>query len=270
MTDPEPYPDNPVLAQVRRGDHVESQHRGCWALVDPAGRVLDGAGAHGRPFFARSTLKSLQALPLIETGAADRFEFSEDELALTLASHSGEPCHTRRVDSALRRLSLGVGALRCGPQRPMDSAARDALVREGLEPTALHNNCSGKHAGFLALALYLGVDPERYLEPDCASQRLARQAIASMAGLDEADLVPAVDGCSAPTYRMPLTALATAIARVANPDGLSTQRAAACRRMTAAVGAWPELVAGTRKRLCTDLARATGRTRIRIRRQRLR
>jgi L-asparaginase II len=162
------------------------------------------------------------------------------------------------VARTLARLGLAPDALQCGPQEPMDRPTRDALIRGGERPSALHNNCSGKHAGFLALALELGVDPRAYLDPACAAQALVRRAVAAMAGVGEETLLPAIDGCSAPTYRLPLAALATAIARVASPEGLDERRAAACRRLTGAVAAWPELVAGTRRRLCTDLVRASG------------
>ena len=252
------YPENPVLARIWRGGHVESQHRGAWVVVDTRGKVLEGAGDVRAAYFARSTLKSLQALPLLESGAADRFGFGDDEIALVLASHSGEPCHTERVARLLARLGLTPAALQCGPQEPMDRAAREALIQAGARPTALHNNCSGKHAGFLALALALGTDPAAYLDPAGAPQVLVRQAVAAMAGVAEEALVPAVDGCSAPTYRMPLASLATAIARIASPAGLAEPRAAACRRMAAAVAAHPELLAGSKKRLCTDLVRASG------------
>ncbi len=252
------WPENPVLARIWRDRHVESQHRGAWVLVDPAGGVVDGAGDASHPVFARSSIKSLQALPLLESGAADRFGYGEDELALALASHNGEPCHTERVARILARLGLQTSHLQCGPQPPGDSEAREALVRSGAAPSALHNNCSGKHAGFLALALHLSVDPARYLDPESASQELVRTAVGEMAGTEPGELTSAVDGCSAPTFRLPLVRLATAITRVANPEGLAASRRAACERMTRAVAAWPELIAGTRKRLCTDLARASG------------
>jgi len=251
-------PVNPVLTRVWRGAHVESQHRGAWVLVDSAGHVLDGAGEAEQPVFARSSIKSLQALPLCETGAAERFGYSDDELALALASHDGEPIHTERVERLLHRLGLGLEHLQCGPQAPGSAAARDALRKAGAEPTALHNNCSGKHTGFLALSKHLGVDPAQYLDPDSPTQRLVRQAVEELSGASGTQIATAVDGCSAPTFRLPLARLATAIARVANPQGLGRERRAACERMQRSVAAYPELIAGTRKRLCTDLARASG------------
>jgi len=251
------WPENPVLTRVWRGSYVESQHRGAWVLVDSSGTVLDGAGAVGAPVFARSSIKSLQALPLIETGAAERFTFSDDELCVALASHDAEPMHTTRVARLLSRMGLETAHLLCGPQPPGSSAARAALVRAGEQPTALHNNCSGKHAGFLALALHLGVEPALYLDPQAESQLRVRRAVEEMTGVGPDEVQTAVDGCSAPTFRLPLAKLATAIARVANPQGLTSARRAACQRMLRAVAAHPELIAGTRERICTDLARVS-------------
>jgi L-asparaginase II len=252
------YPDNPVMTRVWRDGHVESQHRGAWVLVDTAGNVLDGAGEWKQPIFARSSTKSLQALPLLESGAAERFRFDDADIALALSSHDAEACHTERVAACLARLGLSVGDLRCGSHEPGSRDARDALIRAGEEPSALHNNCSGKHAGFLALALQLGVAPARYLDPASAGQRLVRRAVEEMTGVAPAELALAIDGCSAPTFRLPLASLATGIARVANPDGLAAARRAACERMTRAVATWPELIAGSRGRFCTDLVRASG------------
>jgi L-asparaginase II len=252
------YPEDPVLVQVWRGDRIESQHRGAWVLVDGAGKVIDGAGSFAAPFFARSSLKCVQALPLLESGAADAFGFSESELALALASHNAEACHTEGVQGILERLGLGVDALLCGPQRPTDPEARMELARSGAAPTALHNNCSGKHAGFLALAAHLGVPADRYIDPASEGQLLVRRAIAEMSDVSESALYVAIDGCSAPTFQLPLTGLATAFARVSNPEGLAPERRVACERMLAAVAAHPNLIAGRHNRICSDLARIGG------------
>lgn len=253
-----PFPDNPVLAQVWRADFVESQHRGAWVLVDAAGAVIDGAGSFGHPIFARSSVKSLQALPLLESGAAERFGFGDDEVALALASHNGESIHTERVERLLARLGLSVADLRCGPQPPSDPKARAELERRGDKPTAAHNNCSGKHAGFLALARHLGEPTARYLDPESGVQQRARAALCEMSDVQPGELSTAIDGCSAPTFRLPLTCLATAIARVANPEGLAAPRRRALERMHGAVAAYPELIAGSHRRICTQIVRASG------------
>ncbi|MCC6406361.1 MAG: asparaginase [Planctomycetes bacterium] len=251
-------PDNPVLARLWRGAWVESQHRGSWVLADTSGRVVEGGGGYERPIFARSSVKSLQALPLIESGAARRFGYGDDELALALSSHNAEAGHTERVAKLLARLGLSVADLRCGPQAPSDPAAKAELARLGAKPTALHNNCSGKHTGFLALAKHLGVAPELYLDPTSEVQVLARRAMAEMSGVQPGELSTAIDGCSAPTFRLPLVRLATAIARVANPEGLAPERRAALEWMHRAVAAHPDMIAGNHKRICTDLVRVSG------------
>ncbi|HTF88132.1 MAG TPA: asparaginase [Planctomycetota bacterium] len=254
---PAVFPDNPVLVRIWRGDWVESQHRGSWALVDGNGKVLESAGDVRARVFARSSLKSIQALPLLESGAAERFGLGEVEVALAVSSHSGEPCHTEPVARLLARLGLGVEALQCGPQPPNDSQTRAELERRGEKPSSLHNNCSGKHAGFLCLACHLGLAPERYLDPQAEVQTLVHAAVEAMTGVLPGELSTAIDGCSAPTFRMPLGRLATAIARVSNPERLPAKRRAACERVLEAAAHHPELIAGHHRRLCTDLSRAT-------------
>lgn len=252
------YPSNPVLVRVRRAGVVESVHRGAWCLVDPAGEVLAGAGAHEHAYFARSAIKSLQALPLFESGAAERFGFREPEIALALASHAGESCHTETVRSMLERLGLGVRHLRCGVHPPSDERTRGELRAREEAPSALHHNCSGKHVGFLALAQHLGLAPETYLDPASPSQLLVRRAIAEMSGVPEEELVPGIDGCSAPTYRLSLRALATAFARLTNPAGLAPARRAIAERLVRVAGQHPVLIGGSRKNLDTDLLGASG------------
>lgn len=252
------WAEQPVLARLWRSSHLESQHRGAWALVDTSGAVIDGQGDWNQPIFARSSTKSLQALPLLESGAAERWRLAEDELALALASHHAEPMHVARVKSLLERLGLQVEHLQCGPQTPLNSQARRELLMRGEKPSALHNNCSGKHAGFLALAQHLGADVGRYLDPLTPGQCMVRAAVAEMSDLREDQLHVAIDGCSAPTFHLPLARLATAIARVANPEGLAPARRNACLRMTNAAARHPELLGASTQSLCTDLLRASG------------
>jgi len=252
------FDEHPILVRLWRDGAVESVHHGSWVLVDGAGRVLDCAGDPEQKVFTRSSIKSLQALPLIESGAADRFGFGSEELALALASHGAEACHLRVVERMLARLDLSVEDLGCGPHAPLDAPAAAALLASGEAPTALHNNCSGKHAGFLALARHLGEDITRYLDPDSALQRMVREAVVSMSGAPDAGLRVGVDGCSAPTFPLPLRGLATALCRVANPEDLQPERRTACRRLQDAVARHPELIAGHHERICTDLARVSG------------
>ena len=252
------YPDNPVLLRRWRGQSVESQHRGAWVLVDGAGDVVDGAGAFRRPVFARSSTKSMQALPLIESGAAKALGLGTVELALACSSHNAEDCHTAPVTALLTRLGLDHGHLLCGASAPGDPSVRRALFASGQSPSALHHNCSGKHAAFLALAKHLGDEPASYIDPASACQMAVREAMLSMCDLGPGEWELATDGCSAPTYRLPLHKLALGLARVANPGDLAPARREACDALTAAVAAHPELVAGNHKRLCTVLSRVTG------------
>jgi len=219
--------------------------------------VLDGAGEFSRPVFVRSAVKSLQALPLLESGAAERFAFSDVEIAVALASHDAEARHTEVVAGLLARLGLAESDLQCGAEPPRDGETRARLRSAGGKPTAIHNNCSGKHAGFLALALHLGAPKESYLDPRSPGQVLVRDAVLAMSGVKPSELTTAVDGCSAPTFRMPLSGLAAAFARVTNPGGLGRTRREACERMVAAVAAHPEMIAGAHNRICTDIGRAT-------------
>jgi L-asparaginase II len=239
-----PYPENPVLYQRWRGEEIESQHRGAWVLVDAHGDVLAGSGAHVHPVFARSSLKSIQAVPLVESGAADRFGIDDLELTLAMSSHNGEPFQTDPIRTMLSRLGLDVAHLRCGT--PPSGAS------------ALQNTCSGKHAGFLALALHLGDDPAAYLDPQSRGQQRVRLAVAELCGVDLATLAVAVDGCSAPTYALPLERLAAGIARLTNPDGLGPERGTACHRLTSAAAANPDLLSLGEARMDARLLELTG------------
>lgn len=241
---------NPVMVRLWRGAAVESVHRGAWVLADPTGGVIESSAEPNQVVFGRSSTKSLQALPLIESGAADRYRLGAETLALALASHSGEVEHVNVARHTLAAIGLDEHALGCGPQAPRGSA-------DGTPGTRIMNNCSGKHAGFLAVSQHLGLDPADYLDPHGRVQTLVAEAVSSMAGLAIEDLGVSVDGCGAPTFRLPLAALATAVARVTNPAGLAPERVVACRRLTTAAAEHPTLVAGSFDRVCTDLIAAT-------------
>ncbi len=236
---------NPVIAEVTRGGRVESVHRGAYALVDADGRLLAAGGDVENPVFARSSLKLMQALPLVESGAADALSLGSPALAVAGASHRGEAGHVAAVRALLAAAGLDEGALGCGPDWPRDvPVAAEVLAREGA-PGRVHNNCSGKHASFLAASRHLGLPVEGYLRPDHPLQETVRETIATLSGapLDEDRL--ATDGCSAPTFALPLRALALAFARLATGKGLSAGRAGAARRLMEAAMAEPWYVAGT-------------------------
>ena len=246
---------NPILVELTRGRWVESRYRGAVAIADASGRLVWSAGDVDRPVFGRSALKMLQALTLIETGAAEAFDVAPEELALACASHGGEPFHVQAVAAWLKRIGCDESDLACGAHAPANEAAARALLLEGRPPSRLHNNCSGKHTGFLTVARLLGVVPSGYERPDHPVQRLVLAAIAEMAGLDRASMPVAIDGCTAPAAATPLRGLAVAMARIADPSGLSPSRAKAAGRLYAAVRAHPLYVAGT-GRACTAIIEA--------------
>jgi L-asparaginase II len=248
---------NPVIAEVLRGGLVESRHRGAFAVTDADGTVVLAAGEVEAPIYPRSAIKALQAIALVESGAADRYGLAEPELAIACASHSGEPGHVAAVQSLLARAGLDTSALRCGVHPPIHRPAAEALYRAGLEPAAVHNNCSGKHAGFLCLSCFLGGDAAGYCDPSHPVQRAVKAVIEEMSGFALTDAGRAIDGCSVPTWAVPLKNLATALARFGTGRGLSPQRAAASARLRAACAAHPWLVAGS-GRFCTDVMQLVG------------
>jgi L-asparaginase II len=219
----------------------------------PGAPPLLAVGDIDAPVYPRSAIKPFQALPLLETGAAEAFGVSDEEVALACASHGGEPAHVERVAAWLARLGLEERHLACGPHPPMHAASAAALAASGAKPTRLHNNCSGKHTGMLAACLHLGLPVEGYASPTHPLQRRITAAMAELAGLPDLE-APGTDGCSLPAFVMPLRALAHAAARLAAPDDLTPERAAALRRAGNAMRAHPLLVAGT-GRLCTALMR---------------
>lgn len=244
---------NPVLIEVTRNDVVESRHRGAFALVDAAGRIVAAAGDIEQPVYPRSAVKALQALPLIESGWADRIGLDDSELALACASHAGEEAHIATAAGMLAKAGLTPAALECGVHWPSAKAAAAALIRAGAEPTALHNNCSGKHAGMLCLACGLGADPAGYVAAGHPVQRAVRDALGDAYAIDLTAAEPGTDGCSIPTYAVPLGSLALAFARFGTGEGWSEVRGQAAARLRRAVAAHPAMVGGT-GRLDTDLA----------------
>ncbi|HSN31777.1 MAG TPA: asparaginase [Ideonella sp.] len=244
---------NPVLVEVLRGGQVESAHAGALAVVDADGGVVAALGDIDRPAFPRSAVKLLQALPLVESGAADRLGLADDALALACASHGGEAMHTRTAADMLARAGLDADALECGAHWPYHEATARALAAAGARPSPLHNNCSGKHAGFLCLACELarraGADPRGfargYVRPDHPAMREVTAALGEVTGCDLERAPRGTDGCSIPTWAIPLRALALGFARVATGHGVEPARAEALRRLRTAVAARPELVGGS-------------------------
>jgi L-asparaginase II len=219
-------------------------------VVDAAGKRRVAIGDVETPIFARSAVKAIQALPLVESGAAERYGFGPAELALACASHNGESRHVEGVRRMLAAAGRGEADLECGAHWPLDRDAANHLVRAGAGPAAVHNNCSGKHAGFICTACHLGIDPAGYVGPEHPVQREVTAVLASLTGAPLGPEVRGIDGCSIPAYAISLDRLARAFARLATGEGLSPARAAAARALLRACMAEPYMVAGT-GRFCT-------------------
>ncbi|PZQ52559.1 MAG: L-asparaginase [Rhodovulum sulfidophilum] len=240
------------MVEIHRGAFAESGHRGHAVICDARGEIRAAWGDPGAVILPRSSCKMLQALPLVESGAAR--DLSTEQLALACASHQGAEMHVTRVARWLADLGMSDDDLRCGPQIPDDREERGRL-REAVEaPCQLHNNCSGKHAGFLTLNRHLGGDTE-YQEPEHPVQRAVRAAFEEMTGAESPGY--GIDGCSAPNFATTMHGLALAMARMAAPAGLGATRADAAERLVAAMVAHPLLVAGE-GRACSELMEAAG------------
>lgn len=237
--------DNPFLVEVTRGQLVESRHRGSVSVVDADGATVLSIGDVDRRVFPRSAVKALQALPLLERGIAYKYNLTDEELALACASHSGEPEHVRVAEAMLAKAGRDVGCLECGTHWPMGEAASRALAAEGKTPNALHNNCSGKHAGFICLACGTGNDPKGYVGADHPVQRMVRETLEDVTGACHSMEKSGIDGCSIPTYAVRLPSLAFGFARFGTGAGLSGEAKAAAERIRKAVAAHPFMVAGT-------------------------
>ena len=244
------------LIEVWRGDLMECVHRGHIVVAGADGEVVQSWGDPGAVIYPRSAFKMIQALPLIESGAADAFGLRVDQLALACASHQGAAIHTDRVQAWLAGLGLSDADFRCGPQAPSDLPARDRLIKTDKGPCQYHNNCSGKHSGFLTLAQHLGGGAE-YIEIDHPVQKAVLAAFEDVTG--EISPCCGIDGCSAPSHATSVHGLARAMAHFATAQDRSDLRAGAQKRLVAAMTEFPELVSGE-GRACTELMRAcTGR-----------
>ncbi len=243
---------NPVIAEVTRGAIVESRHEGAYAVVAGDGALLASAGDIDRPVYPRSAVKAFQAMAAIENGVADRFGFNLEEIALMCASHGGEPRHVAAALGMLTKCGLGPDSYECGTHWPTQEEAAHDLARAGQRPGPVHNNCSGKHAGMLALALTLDADPKGYIRPDHPVQQAVAKVMGDLCDVDMTAAPRAVDGCSVPTWALPLRNLALGFSRLASGEGLSKARKGAAHRIIEAVRAHPFMVAGT-GRFCTAL-----------------
>ncbi|MDP1731842.1 MAG: asparaginase [Devosia sp.] len=236
---------NPILVEQTRGNWVENRHRGAFVVVDAMGKVIASACDFARAVFPRSAIKSMQALAMVTSGAIEKFGLSDEELALACASHHAEDVHIAGVSHFLSHLGLSPDDLECGAHQPSNAAAREALRQAGRAPSALHNNCSGKHSGMLSVARALDVPTAGYVKREHPVQVEVRRAIETVVGESLSVDRCGVDGCSIPTWAAPLSAWARGFARMATGEGLPNELGSAAKRVFDAATSHPLLVAGT-------------------------
>jgi L-asparaginase II len=245
-----------ILARAIRGATVESVHRGHFVVMNGSREIIAAAGDTEFFTFMRSSAKPLQAMPFLTSGAADEYGFSEEEIALACASHSGESRHTRIAELMLERTGMTEAHLRCGAHLPFYEKEAERMMRAGEYPTQLHNNCSGKHAAMLAAAKHIGADIASYDAPENPLQQEILAAVAEMAEISADQIGLGVDGCSAPNFAMPLSAMARSFLNIVSPpETFSDARSKACARIVSAMTKFPELIGGS-ERLDTILMQA--------------
>ncbi len=232
------------LVELTRGGTLECQHAGSLAVVDTRGRLLAHAGDPDWLTFSRSTLKALQALPFVEAGGPRHFGFSSAQVALLCASHNGEDTHVAQAQGMLEKVGLTYQALRCGCHVPHRFSVLDMAPPAGLVFDERHNNCSGKHAGFLAYCVQHGLSLDDYIAPNHPLQQAIRRDVARAVGMNADDLKMGIDGCSAPNYAMPLARLAQGYARLAS-GARDSEFGESFATLGEAMTAHPDMVSGT-------------------------
>jgi len=252
-----PTDGSPIEIDVWRGDLIESRHRVHGAVVDAHGGVIAAWGDYEAPIYGRSAIKPLLAILLVESGAAERFNLTDREVALACASHSGEPGHVEAVVAWLTRVGLSIDDLECGPQAPSYEPALRAMLEARVTPTRAHNNCSGKHSGFLTAAKHLGFPTKGYIQYEHPVQQRLIGILEQMSGFQLTGVPRGVDGCGIPTIAFPIAHHAFAMAQLADPHHLPEARAAACHRIAKAMMTEPWYVAGT-GRFCNAVMDVTG------------
>jgi L-asparaginase II len=244
-----------IVAKVIRGETIESVHRGHIVVLDGNGEMVASIGDPKAITYFRSAAKPFQAIPLITSGAADAFGFSEEEIALACASHSGEASHVRIAALMLERIGLNEAHLHCGAHLPFYEKEAERMLRVGEFATQLHNNCSGKHAGMLALAKHIEADIATYENLDNPVQQAGLEAVAKFTEVPAAKIKIGIDGCAAPNFALSLHAMATAFTNLVRPDRLDDKTRKASERIVSAMTTFPELIGGS-ERLDTMLMEA--------------
>jgi L-asparaginase II len=248
---------NPVLVEHTRGGIPESFHRGVVCVVDESGKVLHQLGDIKQVCYPRSALKFFQHIPLITSGAFDHFGFTLKELAIMCGSHNGEEMHVETSLGILKKIGLSELNLGCGAQQPTHKKDYVRLIKNNQEAGALHNNCSGKHSGFLAWCKFHNEPIDSYLSPAHPLHLEIKKITALFHEIDENLLVTGVDGCSAPIFAMPVLNQAIAFKNLNSPEKFGDEKLnRACAMILEAIAAYPEMIAGS-KRYCTDLIKVT-------------
>jgi L-asparaginase II len=245
------------LVEVWRGPIVESRHRGHLIAVDGDGKAIATLGAPDTVSYIRSSGKPFQAIPLVASGAADRFDLTEKELALACGSHSGEPEHVETARGILAKIGLDEAALKCGTHVPFSVEVAGELALNRPQPYFLKNNCSGKHAGMLALARHVGAPTESYDKRENAVQQLIAETVSKFTNVPQAEIATGIDGCGVPVFGISVRAMALMYARLVHPpEDFQPAIRQACRRIVDAMIKYPEMVGGSTDRLDTELIRA--------------
>ena len=237
-----------ILAKVMRGGTLESVHRGNLLIIDGEGKTIAQYGDPDEITFFRSSAKPFQALPFIISGAAEDLNFTEKEIALACASHSGEKFHTELAASMLERAGLSESDLRCGAHLPFYEETAHEMIKADEKPTQIHNNCSGKHAAMLCFAKHIGVDLESYLSLENPVQEAILLTISEFTEIPLAEIKVAVDGCSAPNFAVPLSAMARSFSKlILPPESFVGELKIACGKIVSAMMNHPEMVGGSER-----------------------
>ncbi len=249
--------DSEILAKAIRGETIESIHRGHLIIIDGDGEIVAQIGNPETITFWRSSAKPFQAMPLLLSGAAERFGFSEKEIALACGSHSGEDFHIETARKMLERAGFTEEDLRCGAHLPFDEKTAEKMICSGEKPTQIYNNCSGKHAAILALAKHIGADIKTYELPENPVQQKVLEVVSAFTDIPENEIKIGIDGCALPNFALPISAMARAFARlVFPPKSFNGKLREASRQIVSSMLNFPEMIGGT-KRLDTLIMQAT-------------
>lgn len=250
---------NPILVEVYRNRVLESFHRGVICVVNAQNEVIFESGDIHQLCYPRSAMKLFQTIPFIVNGGMERFNFTLEELAVMCGSHNGESEHLRVVESILQKIGLTKEQLNCGPQYPTSRKDANALIQAGQKPHAIHNNCSGKHAGMLATCILMGWTTENYINPEHPLQQTIIEVCAGMYEYPKEKMITALDGCSAPIYSLPIYNQAIGYKNITANQHLPTPVQQACKLIVDAITQYPFMVAGT-GRYCSDMMKITAPT----------